>query len=315
MRQACGFATAVLGVVLLTGIGGWDRVAEAESQPQSIVSADGWPLRFTYYPAPEKSAGNQAIDRSQAAVVVLLHGADGDRTFWDKTSVPPGAGSKPFAELLQSQGYAVISLDQRKHGESTREGQEKILPGDYELMIVDLVAVKNFLFTEHQAQRLNMRKLAIVALDESAPIAAAFAEFDWSQTPYDDHAIPAERTPRGQDVQALVFISPTATAGRVQASKPLRMLVNPALGIAFYVAVGKKDTAGLKTATTLYKQIGIKANEERTKLEEFDTNERSQHLFGNPRVKLEVSLLPFLKKHVQEKNIPWRDRRSRTDRG
>jgi pimeloyl-ACP methyl ester carboxylesterase len=289
-------------------------LAQAQSRPESAMGRDGWPLRFTYYPVPEKLAGNVAVDTKSAAVIMLLHGEEGDRTFWDKTSAAPGAGGKPFAEVLQSQGYAVLSIDLRKHGESTREGQEKVLPGDYEAMVYDLVAIKDFLFKEHQAQRLNMRKLGIVALDIAAPVAIQFAEYDWQQTPYDDHAVFAERTPRGQDVQALVLVSPTATAGRLQATKALRTLGNPTLGIAFMVVVGKKDTAGLKVATTLYKQVGLKANEDRTKLEEFDTNEKSQHLFGNPRVRSEVAILQFLKKNVQDRTTPWVDRRSRTDR-
>jgi pimeloyl-ACP methyl ester carboxylesterase len=309
VRLVAALLLATLVVATPSGLS-----AQVESRPESAIGQDGWPLRFTYYPALEKLAGNQNVDLTKAPVVILLHGSEGDRTFWDKTSAPPGAGGKPFAEVLQQQGYAVISLDQRKHGESTREGQERVLPGDYEARVYDLTSIKSFLFEEHQAKRLNMRKLAIIALDESAPIAAMFTELDWAQKPYDDHAIFAERTPRGQDVQALVLVSPQATAGRVQASKALRIVANPAFGIAFMVAVGKKDTAGAKIASTLFKQVGSKANEERTKLEEFDTNEKSQHLFGNPRVRIEVPILQFLNKHVKDRDIPWRDRRSRTER-
>ncbi len=304
----------VLGLALLCG-GGWAPEVLAQRRTETVTGQDGWPLRFSYYPVAEKQAGNQPVDTSQAAVVLLLHGEKGDRSFWDKTSAPPGANGKPFAEILNSQGYAVVALDLRKHGESTREGNEKVLPADHEAMVYDLVSVKEFIFKEHQAKRLNMRKLAIIALDDAAPVAAQFADIDWQQTPYDDHAIFSERTPRGQDVQALVLVSPSATAGRLQTPKALRALSNPAMGIAFMIAVGKKDSSGSKTAASLFRQVGSKANEERTRLEEVDSNEKSQHLFGNPRVRIEVPILQFLKKHVQDKSTPWVDRRSRTDRG
>lgn len=287
--------------------------AQATSRVETINGLDGWPIRLTYYPAPEKS-GSQVIDVKQAAVVVLLHGEGGDRSFWDKRSAPPGAMGKPFAEVLQSQGYAVISVDLRKHGESAREGNDKIVAADYEAMVADLAAIKEFIFTQHQAQQLNMRKLAIVALDNSVPVAVTFAERDWALPPFDDHALESERTPRGQDVRAIVMLSPVTNVGRIQASGGLRSLGAPARGMSFFVGVGKKDAAGLKAANTLFKLVGSKANEDRTQFEQFDTNERSEHLFGNARIRVEVPVLVFLKKQVQDLSIPWVDRRSRTDR-
>src|SRR5690606_13818968 len=123
----------------------------------------------------------------------------------------------------------------RKHGESVREGQERLLVSDYELMVGDLAAIKQFLIDEHQKERLNVRKLAIVALDEMCAVAATYAELDWRQPPYDDHAILSERTPRGQDVRALVLVSPSSSAGRVQTTGPLKFLSNPEFRIAFEI--------------------------------------------------------------------------------
>jgi pimeloyl-ACP methyl ester carboxylesterase len=288
--------------------------AFAQAQPKVVHGPDGWPVHISYYSAPDK-AGSAKVDLTQAPVVILLHGKEGDRSFWDKRSAPPGAMGKPFSELLQSQGFAVISVDLRKHGESKPEGvSDKVMPNDYELMVADLVAVKEFILEQHQAQKLNMRKLGIIALDDSVPVAATFAERDWAMPPYDDHAIPAERTPRGQDIRALVLLSPATNAGRVQAAGSLRYVGNPSLGVAFLVGAGKKDTAGIKNARTLHKMVSGKGHEENSVLEEFETAEKSQHLFGNARVKAELPILQFLKKHVQEPKIDWVDRRSRTER-
>lgn len=292
------------------------RVASAQAvvRAETVSGADGWPIRFSYYPALEKLANNQVVDVKKAPVAILLHGTGGSRLFWDKTSAAPGGNPGPFAEVLQAKGFAVVSVDLRKHGESVREGQERLLVSDYELMVGDLAAIKQFLIDEHQKERLNVRKLAIVALDDMCAVAATYAELDWRQPPFDDHAIPSERTPRGQDVRALVLVSPSSSAGRVQTTGPLKFLANPEFRIAFEVLVGKKDASGFKTARTLFGVVNKKANEDRTKFEEFDTNEKSQHLFGNPRIKAENQILLFLKTNVQDLDIPWMDRRSRRDR-
>ncbi|MFV0446495.1 MAG: alpha/beta hydrolase [Planctomycetaceae bacterium] len=285
----------------------------AQSRTETVTGPDGWPIRFSYYPAPEKN-GATPIDLSKAPVVILLHGEDGDRSFWDKRSAPPGAAGKPFSEVLQSQGYAVISVDLRKHGQSTQEGNSKVNSNDYELMVGDLLAVKGFILEQHQAKKLNMRKMGIIALDDSVPVAATFAERDWMMPPYDDHPIPSEKTPRGQDVRALVLLSPTLNAGRVQATNSMRYLGNPTLGVAVFIGVGKKDTAGDRNARKLYQIVTAKGEDERFKLEQFETAEKSEHLFGSARVRAEIPILTFLKKYVQDPDMAWQDRRSRTDR-
>lgn len=289
--------------------------ADAVSRPETISGVGNWPIRMTYYPAKDKLPGNDKVDVRNAPVAILLHGANGSRLFWDKNSAWPGQGQPgPFAEVLQANGFAVLTVDLRKHGESTREGDTKISSSDYSLMVDDLFNVKQFIYEQHQQERLNMRKCAIVALDDSCPVAAAFAELDWKLPPHDDHAVPAERTPRGGDMRALVLISPTASVGQLRATNSLRYLANPDMGIAFMLVAGKKDSEGNKTAKTLHRIVGTKANESRTRLEEPDTNERSEHLFGSQRLRTEAGLLAFLKKNVLELPIPWQDRRSRRDR-
>ena len=286
---------------------------DAQSRAESVDGVGGWPIRFTYFPALEKLPGNSNVDLKQAPVAILLHGKDGNRSFWDKRSAPP-RGGKPFAEVLQSQGFAVLSVDLRKHGESRQEGNSRLLATDYELMVGDLAAVKEFLLEEHQAERLNMAKLAVVALDDSAPVAATYAAYDWRLPPYDDHAIPAQRTPRGQDVKCLVLLSPETNAGKTQAANSLRFLANPSFGIAVFLGAGTKDSSGMKAARTLYKMVSNRLPEDKAKLETFDTNERSEHLFGKSSIRAELPILQFMIANTREIDVPWRDRRSRTER-
>lgn len=308
------YRAGTIGLLAVACLASFTADGWGQSQAESVDGVGGWPIRFSYFPALKKLPGSGDVDVKKAPVVILMHGQDGDRSFWDKRSAPPGGNGKAFAEVLQSQGFAVVSLDLRKHGESKREGESRIVATDYELMVGDLAAVKDFIMKEHQQERLNMAKLGIVALDDSVPVATTFAEMDWKLLPYDDHAIPSERTPRGQDVKCLVLISPSTNAGKTQAANSLRYLANPNFNIAFMFAAGSKDSTGMKSARTLYKMVSNRVDAEHGKLEQFDTNERSQHLFGNPRVRAEIPILQFLITHLRERDIPWQDRRSRTDR-
>jgi pimeloyl-ACP methyl ester carboxylesterase len=308
-------------IVAWLALGAATQAQQAVTSNETVRAQDGLPIHFTYYPALD-SVGGQKRDVRTAAVLILLHGQEMSRLFWDKTSAPPaaatakpGSAAGPFAAVLQQQGFAVISVDMRKHGDSVREGENRVTTNDYELMIADLIVLKEFVFQQHQAQKLNMRKLAIVAMDAMVPIAATFAEWDWRQAPYDDHAILAQCTPRGQDVRAIVMISPETNSGRVQATNSLRFLASPEKRMAFEVVVGKKDTAAAKKASTLFKVVrGASTDDERVKLAELDTNEKSAHLFGNPRIQAEVPIIKFLKANVADLSIDWQDRRSRLDR-
>src|SRR5690606_10555327 len=115
---------------------------------------------------------------------ILLHGKGGDRLVWEQKGA--GATGKSFAAVLQDQGYAVVSVDLRKHGESKREDDKELRPDDYRAMVGDLEAVKKFLLAEHQEKKLNINKLGIIAADDMAPVAVTFAQIDWQKKPYDD---------------------------------------------------------------------------------------------------------------------------------
>jgi len=287
--------------------------ADDELKQTEVVRGPGnWPITFSYYAAfdaAKKPEGNK-----NASVVMLIHGEGSERLFWDKTSSPAGV-NMPFAKLLQEQGYAVLSIDMRKHGESAPEQEVAIDNDDYGYMVGDLVAIKEFLYKEHQAERLNMRKLAIVALDKMAPVATTYAEYDWKLLPYDDHPISAEATPRGQDVRALVLVSPELNAGKVKIVNSLKFLGSPAFGIAFQVIVGKEDRRAVSKANSVFKMVGNeKGAEDRTEMKEFETKEQSDKLFANRAIGVELPIVEFLKKNVKDLKIEWRDRRSRLDR-
>ncbi len=324
-----------------------DGKKEKPVEEKTIYSAaDGWPLKLTYY---------RSTEGKDAAVVILLHAKNESRMVW--------TAKDGFAETLHKRGFAVIALDLRKHGQSkdkdgtteeetkkatTSTGTDKdksskkasgsgdLKPADYVGMIGDLEAVKKMIYEEHQKGHLNMRKTAIVAPAMSAAIAIAFTANDWSKKPYDDASTLAARTPRGQDVQALVLLSPDSALPGVVATQ-----VAPALRqlpISSLVVVGKNDPHDKDQAKKLFQQLGgdpaktgaakkADAKKEKGKEKEADAKEeklrhyfipldaklRGTELLGK-KLGLEEAMANFLKENLQELKSPfyeWRDRQSR----
>jgi hypothetical protein len=179
----------------------------------------------------------------------------------------------------------------------------------------DLGAVKNFLVQEHEQKKLNIRKLGVVASDTMCAVAVQFAELDWAQTPHLDGPGGTPGTPRGQDVQALVLLSPATTAGRLSSTRALNNLKNPVFQMAFQIIAGTRDTADRKQAEKAYDIVSsIKQNEERVEFVRPNTNARGTDLLANQAAKIEPKILPFLDKHVKEREWPWATRKSRYER-
>jgi pimeloyl-ACP methyl ester carboxylesterase len=294
----CGLATASA-----FGQAGQVRTEAVPSE------ADGRAIHLTYFPAVPKSGGTE-----NAPVVILLHGKGGDRLVWEQK----GAGStgKSFAAVLQDQGYAVVSVDLRKHGESKLEDDKELRPDDYRAMLGDLEAVKNFLLTEHQEKKLNINKTAIIAADDMAPVAVTFAQIDWQKKPYDDAPVtdPGARTPRGQDIRALVLLSPSQTGGSLNVLGPLRMLRNPRIGIAMQVIYGSQDSDDKGVSRRVYQNMaGIPQNKDRIEIKDFPVKFRGTDLTAKS-ILIEVPVLQFLDKHLLQLESEWRDRRSRLNR-
>lgn len=305
---------AILGLVASLAVLGAETVrAQAPTgkagvpEDKTLTTKDGVEIRITYFP------GTGGKD---SPVVVMLPGKGGSRLIYN--NAPQGA--KPLAKALQELGYAVVTVDPRGHGESTggpaHGGGKKAAPQelkarDYQNIVnFDLEAVKKFLFDEHQKQSLNMAKLAIVAADALTPVAAEYALLDWSKKPYEDNAVPALQTPRGQDVKCLVLLTPdTSTPGMPMSAIGAKLRQLP---IAVLLAVGTKDTANLSTANKLFEQLVPKKQEAETVfLQKYEGKFKGTDLlFKRLNPPVEVHLVGLLDKFLKPLNIDWRDRRS-----
>src|SRR5262245_4550312 len=185
LLATAGAILALSGLVSLSG-----RAADKQSgnkpvdipEPVDKVlqTKDGGSLHTTYY----KSPGDR-----ESPVVVLLHNKDGNRFVWQSKE-------GGFAPRLQKEGYAVITVDLRFHGQNKGGpvgagnanqggGKKKKKAGidlknsNLDAMVAfDMEAVKDFIKDEHQAGNLNMNKMGIVGPEMGASIAVAYAALD-----------------------------------------------------------------------------------------------------------------------------------------
>lgn len=323
-------ATAISPEVFAQGADKGSDISKPEAQ--ALTTTDGFPIVITYF----KSNGGK-----ETPVVVLLHMKEDSRRIWDSGLAP----------ILQKEGYAVITVDLRGHGESKGEGipatsttttgnvnqkkkdeKEKkptpkagkgsgdIKKGDVEAMIeFDMEAVKNFLYERHQAQELNMNKLAVVGPEMGATIAMNFAARDWAKKPHSDGQ-PGFQTPRGQDVRAVVLISPqtgfagipvNAAINEMRASYPTT--VDPNGGVAFLVCVSKKDADDHGQAKKIFDLIQNKQNSDRTYFESYEGKLRGTQMLGK-NLKIEAHIMAFLDKHLRKLPPNWRDRQSKLEK-
>jgi len=287
-----------------------DKIGKEDHTLSSV--RDSWPIHVTYYPSRLKENG---------AVVVLLHMKGGSRLVWTRKG--------GLAEALQKQGFAVLAADLRKHGQSKlatggggaaksgkkKGGDSNLTRFDYARMVTgDMEAVKKFIFLEHQKKRLNMRKLAVVAAGMSSPVAVVFAANDWAKKPHSDAPTLSARTPRGQDVRALVLLSPQGSLPGMTINRPMKFLRGKA---AFLVCVGdRRSRVPLADANRVYnflKPVSDDPEKRINWLNPFPVQLQGTDLLGK-QIGVEGVVVAFLKKYVGDLKEPWKDRRSRAAR-
>ncbi|MSR57283.1 MAG: alpha/beta fold hydrolase [Planctomycetaceae bacterium] len=323
---------AAVGLALLCGLWGPpvndSRAAQKDKKSdepavaperKSLQTKDRGAIHITYY---RSNAGKNS------PVVVLLHMSDGNRLLWE--------GTNGFAELLQHEDFAVVTVDLRHHGESkaggataggnANQGHDKkkagkvaagpeLKPADYKAMVeYDMAAVKNFIYEEHQAGNLNMNKLGIVGPEMGASVAFEYAAVDWNKSPHNDGQ-PGFQTPRGQDVRALVLISPQTSFQGLKISKIVKELRDPRRGIAFLVCFSKDDPDDKGQAQVIFDQLKVRAEDDKRMYKyDFDGKLRGTQLLGSRGGKFEQTMLAFFNEHLKKLDSPWRDRESKLER-
>jgi pimeloyl-ACP methyl ester carboxylesterase len=161
-------------------------------RPVDLQTKDGVKLAGYYFGS---NKGKKAIP------VLLIHD-------WKGQKAPYG----PLCMALRNAGCAVLTLDYRGHGGSreyvdrfgkTREFDLKTMNKNDVALIVqnDLEAAKLFLKEENNDEKLNMNALVVIGSRDGCVLATGWTQKDWS------FATVGSRK-RGQDVKALILISP-----------------------------------------------------------------------------------------------------------
>ncbi|MBS0265188.1 MAG: hypothetical protein JSS02_24865, partial [Planctomycetes bacterium] len=229
------------------------------------------------------------------------------------------------------------TVDLRYHGESkangaapvptTNQGKKgkkdvglPLRPADYQAMVqLDLEAVKKFIFDEHQAGRLNMNKMGIVGPEMGASIAVNYAVYDWAKEPYEDGQ-PGFQTPRGQDVQALVLISPEEAfhGSGIKMTQLLPAIKDPAKNISVLICCGndpKEEAHAKKVFDMVNPPLTASKDKERLNGDRMRLYVLPARLTGtnllDQRLDIEKLIVNFFDKYLKTVNSTWRDRESK----
>jgi hypothetical protein len=313
LRRDWSFRTTLLELFAIgfAVVGTHSAFAQGTAKPpaqvvkqETLTTGDGWSIPITYY---------QSSQGKEAAVVVLLHGEGDNQLVW-KTKTA-------LAERLHAEKFAVVTCDLRKHGEAKNsrvEGNKKLEPIDFKAMVSaskasELETIQEFLFTEHQAGRLNMAKLGILAVDNMVPVALNWAANDWAKKPYEDAPTLAAMTPRGQTVRAIAMLSPSENAPGITSAPPLRYFRGLNGSPVSFLFMNSSGDGSARDMKNMMKQVTTPKNEKNIFSESFPGMLKGADMFGRIP-KADPLVTGFFKKQLQDLPVDWRDRRSRLSR-
>jgi esterase/lipase len=174
----------------------------------NFTTSDGWIIVANYYPAP----GN---------AVILLHKFASDKSEWTF-----------FANELNQKGYAVVALDFRGHGESTRNGRaitwQSFTNADFNDMTKDVSAARDWLTNK------GYDEYAIVGASIGANTALNYAVNDSA-------------------VKTIVLLSPGLEFKGIVTNQTIRNFTKP-----IFIVASNEDTYSARSATILYESTAGK---------------------------------------------------------
>ena len=178
----------------------------AAGQKVSFLTDDGVLIAGTYY-APASS-------HQTTNAIILLHMFGRDRNDWNA-----------FASNLSNStnGYAVLSIDLRGHGESINQNGKSIsaqsfTSPDFNKMVLDVKAAKHFLVAQ---KNISPNNIAIVGASVGANVGLKYAASDPS-------------------IKAVVLLSPGLNYEGIATSTAVKEYTNP----IYIAAAGKDPIAG-----------------------------------------------------------------------
>jgi pimeloyl-ACP methyl ester carboxylesterase len=260
-----------------------------------LATDDGFLLKATYYPGPSSE---------KTAPILMLHEYKGNRNVF-----------RPLALALQEKGHAVLAADLRGHGGSTKflhplTGQAGELlaadmkRGDFEAMVrFDVETLRRFLREKNNARELNLNSLCIIGAEMGALVAAIWTANDWSAPP-----LPGGK--QGQDVKALVLLSPPWTFQSI----PIRQgLGHPLVrtSVSGLIMAGGRGIDAARDARRVYNDLeSYHPRRENPADDDLffvtqDTSLQGTQLLTAPDLDAAAPILEFIKRRVADPSYPW----------
>jgi pimeloyl-ACP methyl ester carboxylesterase len=302
-------ALASLAALVLLPASAWAQAAQAppgsstkklpSPKEEQLATRDNVELSATFFPSTK---GKEAVP------VILIPAYKGSQ-----------ADYKDLAEYLQGQGHAVLAVDLRGQGGSTKiKGGgtldlEKMSSEQYYRMInTDMERFKAFLMEKHNAGELNIDMLCVVGAEMGAIVAMEWARMDWSW--------PVLATGKqGQDVKALVLISPVSSIKFFKLAQVLSF--QPVMrGLSVLILVGKQDSKAVREATRLHSAFKKfhpdvpdeeKAERQDLFFGRLDTSLQGSKLLNAKGLRLEKMIDQFITYRLvnKAKDYPWKERK------
>lgn len=303
--RALGWLVALLALAAATPAIAQKAKELPEPKVIEMLTKDGVKLYATYF----------ASDLERDAVpLILLHMYKGSR-----------ADFQGLANYLHQQSHhAVLTLDLRGHGDSTRQtfrGEERTLTPDrlkneeFAAMVrYDIEEAKRFLMREHNAGQVNIERLGLVGAEMGAIMASYWALNDW--------AAPRLAIKQGQDVKALVLISPETRFKAFSLTQPYGSF-DLRSKVALHLIAGADNSKATRAAEQLFNTVkryhpepddslpADKALAEKTLFLDigYNTSLQGTKMLGE-RLGVEERIAKFIELRLVAPSYPWVERPS-----
>ncbi len=267
-----------------------------QPRPESLTTRDGVKITVYYYPS---NKGKDGIP------VMIVHEWKGQFAPYVK-----------LCKALRKAGFAAIVVEYRGHGNSKtyrdRTGSEQAFNlstmgrGDADAIIrFDLEEAKQFLKEENNAGRLNLNALCMIGVEEGAILAGYWAARDWK--------IPSVgRMKQGQDVKALVYVSPEKNLHGLSMTAPVTEPI--LLGLPTMIVAGQSSSQGSEAERIGSRIESVKKRFNRGTLSGLEMVLPKTALSGPALINDDATVIPkiitFLKENVKvsRSENPWIDR-------
>ncbi|WP_302120237.1 alpha/beta hydrolase [Allorhodopirellula heiligendammensis] len=267
-----------------------------EPRSETLATKDGVNITVYYFPSDQ---GKDAVP------VMIVHEWKGQ--------------AAPYLKLcnaLRKKGFAAIVVEYRGHGNSKTYRDLSGAEHDFNISTMgrrdadaiiryDIEEAKQFLKGENNAGRLNLNALCMIGVEEGAILAGYWAARDWG--------IPSVgRMKQGQDVKALVYVSPEKNLHGLAMSNPI---AEPNLiGLPTMIVAGKSSAQGSEAERVGSRLETVKKRFNQGTATGFELLLPKTSLSGPALINDEATVIPkiikFLKSNVRVSKAenPWIDR-------